>query len=984
MRRCLYILGVLGVLLLPASLFAQGTIAGTVKDTSGAVLPGVTVTAASPALIEGSRSVVTDASGLYRVSDLRPGSYSVTFALEGFATVKREGIVLQADFTAAVNAELKVGSLQETITVTGASPVVDVKSTSQQQVLTREILNELPAVRVIDRQAQMLPGVLNVVPAGAAVTGSGTATTSIHGSATGDSKWLINGLPITFGTSGGGNQQAINDAGFEQVSVDDGSGNAESSLGGARFNVIPKEGGNTTSGLVFGNWHPSGWQNNNLTSDLQALGVGGTSKIDYDFDVSPAVGGPIMQSKLWYFAAYRQKGTQQTIFNTFTDASGLHAPPASSLLPNTASGCATGDPNCFPLHSKNGWYKTATGRLTYQATKRDKIGFSYEGNGSRPGFSKDGNCSGASALTAPEACSTLYVNYSYYDSLKWTSVPTNKLLVEVVFGKSYTDGNNGYIVRDGVGQFDVSRFDSSTGIRTGMASASGLSHGFTDLYATTATGSYITGSHAFKVGMNLISGHTTTLRDLGHGDIQQLTFVKGVANAVVVDNTPFTSQQNLNSDLSFFGQDSWSVKRLTLNLGLRFNHFNESVPDATAPAGIWVPARTFSAVPNVPNWNDVMPRFGAALDVFDTGKTALKFGHDEFVAQEALGLTNTVNPLSYQSDSRKWTDLDGNGSAFATGTYTPQLAEIGASTNNKFGLAAGVPSIDPNLKRPSNWSYSATVQQELLAGVSVSGGYFRRNFKDLYTTGGLGATAPATAIFNTANDPATSYTPFTIVGPSDPRLPNGGGELITLYNLNASQTGLSNQLVRSTANRQHYDGYEINFRGRLPNGGNIFGGITYGRTAGSFCDVSTNPNDLRFCNKDVPYQGIYKLGWYYRLPWQFSINGTYQDTPGAAILANYTVTSANSGTTLTGGISSIVVWLQDPSTKYLPDVKTLDLRLTRAFSHGRMKAKGFVDMVNALNFSTILAQSNTFGATWQQPTAATAGRYFRIGTEIDF
>ena len=272
---------------------------------------------------------------------------SVTFTLTGFSTFRRENILLEANFAAQVNGEMRLGSVAESVTVSGEAPIVDVRNATQQQVLTRQIITELPAVRVIDRQAAMLPGVVNVIPAGAALTGSGTAATSIHGSATGDSKWLINGMPIVYGTSAGGSQQALNDAGFEQVSVDDGAGSAESALSGARFNIIPKEGGNSVSGQFWANWGP-GWQSDNLSQALRSAGVSGTSKIDFDYDVGPSVGGPLMRDKLWYFAAYRKKGTQQTIFNTFTD-------------------------DCSPLHSRNGWYQDVTGRLTYQISGGNKI-----------------------------------------------------------------------------------------------------------------------------------------------------------------------------------------------------------------------------------------------------------------------------------------------------------------------------------------------------------------------------------------------------------------------------------------------------------------------------------------------------------------------------------------------------------------------------------------------------------------------------------
>jgi hypothetical protein len=944
-RNAWFAAAVVGLMSVPSIVSAQGTIAGVAKDTTGAVLPGVTVQAASPALIGGGREGVTDAAGQYSIVNLRPGTYTVTFTLPGFSAYRREGILLEANFTAQVNADMRVGGLAESITVSGETPVVDVKSAAQQQVLTRQIITELPAVRVIDRQAAMLPGVLNVIPAGAALTGSGTATTTIRGSAAGDSKWLINGMPIVFGTSAGGSQQALNDAGFEQVSVDDGAGSAESALSGARFNVIPKEGGNRVSGQFWGNWGP-GWQSENLSPELQTAGVAGTSKIDFDFDLGPAIGGPIVKNKLWYFTAYRKKGTQQTIFNTFND-------------------------DGTPLHSRNGWYQDVTGRLTYQANKTNKVNYSYEANGARPGTGKNGNCSGASPLTTTAACTTLYPLYAYQTSVKWTSTPTNRLLVEALVGKSYVDANNGNILRDEVAPFAVSKFDSSTGKRWDAPAAATLNHGWTYLYATNVAVSYVTGSHAFKGGMDLVKGHLLTERDLQRGDISQLTFINTAANAVVVMNSPFSSQTNMEADLGVFAQDTWTMRRLTLGVGLRYNYLNESIPAQSAPAGTWVPARQFNAISDVPKWTDWMTRVGVAYDLFGNGKTALKASVGKFVGQEPLTLVNTFNPLSAQTDSRSWTDRDGNGTVFETGTFTPQLNEVGASRNSSFGLAAGVPTLDPGLERPYNWSYSVSVQHELLPRLSVSGGYYRRQFYNLSQT------------INRAVDPVADYTPFTMVGPVDPRLPGAGGEVITLYNLKPAKLGaVDNFVTYSAINKNRYNGYELNLNARLKNGGLVFGGITAGRTESNACDVS-NPNDLRFCDAVPPYQGIYKVGWNYPLPFKFAVNGTYQQIPGGAIQANYAVNSALAGVALTGG-GALTVRLVDPAKEYLPDVKTIDVRITRTFVGGRTRTKAFVDLVNAPNFSTILAQSTTFGATWLQPTAATAGRYVRLGLEFTF
>src|SRR5437762_4836260 len=176
---------------LPATVYAQATIAGVVKDTSGAVLPGVTVEASSPALIEKVRSVVSDGTGQYQIVNLVPGTYTVTFTLPGFNAVKREGIVLSGSFTAKIDADLRVGALEETITVSGETPIVDVQNTKRQRVIDREIIDNIPTSRTAYDMASLIPGVsrsglTNQDDGGSSSSGSQIGSVAIHGGRTGD------------------------------------------------------------------------------------------------------------------------------------------------------------------------------------------------------------------------------------------------------------------------------------------------------------------------------------------------------------------------------------------------------------------------------------------------------------------------------------------------------------------------------------------------------------------------------------------------------------------------------------------------------------------------------------------------------------------------------------------------------------------------------------------------------------------------------
>jgi len=276
------ITSIVTVLLCPGFAFAQASIAGGVKDTSGAVLPGVTVEASSPALIEKVRSAVTDATGQYKIVDLRPGTYTVTFTLPGFSTVKREGLELTGSFTATVDTELRVGTLEETITVTGETPTVDVQSSTRQRVVSAEVINALPTNRTHYDMVVLVPGMTasSQDVGGAGGNQQGT-TVAIHGGRGDDMRVTQNGISLgTMVTAGGKSATTYNLGAVQEVTVDYAGVSAEMAQGGVRINLIPKDGGNVFSGsgtLAFAN---HSMQGSNYTDDLKARGLATPGSID--------------------------------------------------------------------------------------------------------------------------------------------------------------------------------------------------------------------------------------------------------------------------------------------------------------------------------------------------------------------------------------------------------------------------------------------------------------------------------------------------------------------------------------------------------------------------------------------------------------------------------------------------------------------------------------------------------------------------------
>ena len=301
------------LVLVPAAAYAQASIAGVARDTSGAVLPGVTVEAASPALIEKVRSVVTDGTGQYKIVDLRPGTYSVTFTLPGFSAFKREGIELAGSFTATVSAELRVGALEETVTVTGDTPVVDIQSVTQQVTLGKDVLDAIPAGRNQHNFANLIPGMIGPLDYGG-TNNLNLNTLSVHGSRADDQRVMVDGMSISATSGNGQLSNFIPDmTSTQEVAVSYSAGSAEQAFGGVQMNLIPREGGNQFKGSFFATAANENWQSSNYTQELKDAGLRAPNALKKVYDVNPGAGGPIVKDKLWFYSAARWQTTQSYI-----------------------------------------------------------------------------------------------------------------------------------------------------------------------------------------------------------------------------------------------------------------------------------------------------------------------------------------------------------------------------------------------------------------------------------------------------------------------------------------------------------------------------------------------------------------------------------------------------------------------------------------------------------------------------------------------
>jgi hypothetical protein len=996
----------LAISLLPSGVAAQtastSAIAGMAKDATGAVLPGVTVEAASPALIEKVRTVLTDAEGNYKLLDLRPGTYSVTFSLAGFSSVKREGIELMTGFTANVNAEMRVGNIQETVTVSGETPVVDVQNSRVQTVLSKELLNSAPTgAQTIYSFMAMTVGVVTAQKTSQDVGGTAASFgggPEYHGINATDSKSKVDGMDYNTlqGSAGAGSRDYHpNMMAYGEVNLGLGAQTAESETGGVVQNFVPKEGANRFSATGIVAYANSHFQSGNLTSDLQARGLTDDGGIDRIWDYGASVGGPIQQDKLWFYVAARSWGARNQLPGGFYNLT-QHTPFYTPDLSRPAI--------------QDFWDHDLTGRLTWQVRPTHKVMFSYV---------EQRNCfctTSASSAQAPESA----VSFDRFPRIMqgtWTHTASNRLLFEG--GVSFVRNHGDVVPTGDVLPTDVSIVDQA-GISYGAAASTNFTSqspqyatgNYSDPLHTRLSASYITGSHAFKVGLAYMEGWHN--QGININQSVQYTFLNRIPISLTEFATPFSEDLRVRST-GIYAQDQWTMRKMTLSLGARFDYFKGWVRPLDLPAGRFVPARSFGEVDDVPNYKDINPRLGAAYDVFGDGKTAVKASFGRYVGSLGAGLTEQNDPalLMVTNTARTWTDANGNYVPDCVLTNTAANGECGAIQNSRFGtLVPGTTIADNVLRgwgnRTYDWQTTLGLQQQLWPGFAATITYAHNMYGNIL------------AQVNTAVT-ASDFTSYCVTAPADPRLPGGGGNRICgLYDVNPNKFGQVSNLIERASDlgvgdvTRYFNGVDLTINGRFGKGGQFSGGMSVGRTVQDDCalnqlpqafatgmafvlnggDVtlggSSHPRTTDFCHVAPPWGDTaqVKLTAVYPLPWYgVEVSGVFQNIPGIPDTASRTYTNAELLPELGRNVSTgtVSVPVLAPQTKFEDRLTQLDFRLAKAFRvGGKGRVKANVDVYNLFNANTITRINGAYGARWLNVTQIMTGRFVRVGGQVDF
>lgn len=1024
-------------------------ISGVVRDPSGAILPGVTVEASSPALIEKVRTAVTDGQGRFSITDLRPGVYAVTATLPGFSSSKREGLELSAGFTASVPIELKVGSVEETITVSGATPIVDTQNTRTQQVLKADTLNALPGARSLTAFASMTLGAVASTAGRNDVGGDkGEQSTGIvlHGGRGDDGRTNWDGMNanVFFGNAGG--QQRVyyfNTVGVQEVVVDTGGNSPEIETGGANINLVPKDGGNQFSMYSTANFTNDSFSAKGISDDLAARGVKPSSSVKRIWDHGVGVGGPIRRDRLWFYTPNRWWGAQNF---------------APSNYFNKSTNPFVYEPDLNRPAYGNSYYADNGVRLTWQASPKNK--FTQEEH-----FQHGCTCwqgVAAGGRSSPEADQDFQYGPQVLSQTTWAYTATNKLLFqagasflrqEVSFSNGsgaspnyfFATGEPSLPSKDRVAITDDAIQYTWNAI-PGGTSTYGY-HDRSDNFNQRFAVSYITGSHAIKAGLQTLQGRYDTFGMQEGVNQFNYHFFAGLPSTVVQFAGPFQSQVRVASQ-GLYMQDQWTRSRLTLNMGVRYDHFGGRTLAADLPAGPFIPARRVEAQKNVPSFHDITPRIGLSYDVFGNGRTAIKVAFGRYLYGQGGGAARNVDPataITTQS-SRSWYDAPNanNPSAFfdpgiATGVnpstgvvgnrnFTPDCdltnfaanGECGPLNNANFGKPNPLLSYDPSasvgwFNREYNYQTSVQLQQELWPGVGIAVGYFRTTWGNLTAIRNLTSTTPAD--FNelcvtAANDPALGsvsgqqvcgfYAPKTFAAP--------------LYSITrATDLGLGSP-------QEQYNGVDIAFSARWGAGALIQGGVTVGREVVDNCYANGHPevspanthgifiyggaiygfpsypqgtsNGDTYCHVTSSWwNGIgsqAKMQAVYPLPGDFQLSGTWKTLPGIPITATQYSFDPRAATLqyqfLPASLIPIASAGASIGTRFDSRLYQTDLRLTKSVRLNKTRVQGILDLYNVFNNRVSQANQGAVGAPGQflTPTSLLGGRLLKFGAQVTF
>jgi len=928
--RCFKVLVPFSLLLMVAVgslLFGQtqtGTITGTVVDETGAVLPGVTVTLTSPDML-GARTMVTTERGHYQFVSLPPGFYEIKFELEGFSTVERKEIRLTIGFIARIDVTLSIAALEETITVTGESPVVDVKSVLKSTTFDSSLLDNLPSARDPWVMVAMAPGaqasLFNV---------GGTESfqqygVSVHGA--GGMNIQMDGLVINW--TGGSTMLYYGFSMFKELAFQTNAQPAEIDSPEVTWNMVTDSGGNEFHGSTDFLFMNEGMAGTNVTPEQKEAGMTG-NPVDISWDLDLNIGGPIMKDKFWFFGNARYWRMDQVMIGA------KQIPGAKPWL----------DDNSI---------RNFFGKATYQLNPRNTITYNWNRN----------------------------YKYRYHrlpvDPRTWLCEPdatyfqnqisntTQGQLTSIISDKAFLD------IRAGVqfGTFPLRWQDNvDTGTTIGKRDMGYMlfydapeTRFLNPQYRFSLNSSYsyfvddfLSGSHSIKTGFQFgrcFARYEDRTNDYGFS--QRYNY--GEPMEVRLYNYPVDTEAMWHQ-YGVYVQDDFTLKdRLTLSLGVRFDRYHGWVPAHTSPEGPWFPAQTTEKVDNVPLFNNIAPRLGFSLDLFGDGKTAIKGNYSRYYGRITHSMILNVDPAGSGTDTRTWTDLNGDDIA--------QLEEMGPSTGWRIGASR---SQDPNLRNDYDDEFTLGIEREVAKEFNLGLTYYHRRMRDNYSNQ------------NVAIGP-DNFTPVTVDNPL--------GGTLTVYEIDpAYRAAYQAVYMNNPLSDYEYNGLEFTWTKRYSHGWQLMGGFTIQRAYGGLGGDPHNPNNIinpeGAVGNDSTY--MFKMVGSYLLPYDIMLGGNFRYQVGYPLSVTLRVLGFEQG--------SYTVRPDTRGDHRLDNLSMLDLKVSKTLNISDYKLELMVDLYNIFNSgfarSRVTAVGSTsitgatLGANFLDPTTVITPRTVRVGARFTF
>ncbi len=920
-----------------------GALNGTVHDPQGGVLPGVTVTAVSGTTAP--RSSITNEQGVYSLSGLPTGTYSVTFELSGFSSQKQEEVLVQVNRTTRVDVELSVGALQETVTVSGASPLVDVSSTTTQTNITKDLYEAIPTGRNPWVMAGLVPGVVTGRLDVGGTEGMQQYNLEAFGSANSQKSFSIDGLKTNWpGGDGGATMQYDGFEMYEEYNMQTASGAAESDVSGLYMNMVTKSGGNRFTSDHNFYFMNDALQGSNVDDDLcrqlglqpgcesQTGAAGNPVEISYDY--SGTLGGPIKRDKAWFFGAFRFWRLDQL-----------------QIGARNADGSQAIDDNDI---------RNFMAKATWQTTDAMRTSLMFNRNIKNRYHRRD-----SPYLFVEDKASVLQDQPAQNFVAQYNHVLGRTIVVDARIGSMWGTFPSRY--QDEVGAGDIALRDVQTFERFNAAEIQSLNPN----YRVQANGTmsyflsnFAGGSHDFKGGLQL-SWEKMEYERIRNGDIL-LEMRTGVPFQGQIANTPINSDHRLETWGGFI-QDRWMLGRATINVGLRFDGVSGNLPAQASPSGTFVGERSFSKTDVFDYSFNLMPRFGISYDLFGNGKTALKAYYGRFYNQFGSEILETANPNALATLNATWNDNDGD-----------RQLDPGELVNVPTFTAGLFPSVDSNSDRPYSDEFNAGVEHQIVPNLAVGVSYHRRQHRN-----GLGVVDRAR--------PASAYTPelrtFTDA--------DGAVKEITIYKLQPAFGALRDRYITNVdALESDYDGVQFDIQKRLSNRWQMLAGLSLQNHKGfDHSGTFTNPDGTRDFNNPNYLLNRGDGSVFTELPWTFTLSGTYVLPWDISTSAKYTARDGDplqrenvfSFTTPTTSQPSETVRVVERGEDRTETVsKFLDLRFGKRFQLQRVNLEGTLDLFNLLNANHVLLQTTTLGSTFGRPTRILTPRIIRFGITARF